>query len=132
MESTTLFLAQLWGPAILAIGLGVMVNKGHYTRIYREIQRESEQSFTRLLDLVCYKRVRTGDVDADAKLCHLFRVPCLSCRPRACVSVRVKEETGRSHSGPVRETYLVGPRDTSDPAAWRTEIGWPVFRVAQS
>ncbi|MGY2002639.1 MerR family transcriptional regulator [Blastococcus sp. SYSU DS1024] len=33
-------------------------------------------------------------------------------------------------AGPVRETYLVGPRDTADPSAWRTEIGWPVFRVA--
>jgi DNA-binding transcriptional MerR regulator len=32
-------------------------------------------------------------------------------------------------AGPVRETYLVGPRDTPDPATWRTEIGWPVFRV---
>lgn len=32
-------------------------------------------------------------------------------------------------AGPVRETYLVGPRDTPDPAAWRTEIGWPVFRL---
>ena len=32
-------------------------------------------------------------------------------------------------AGPVRETYLVGPRDTRDPSAWRTEIGWPVFRV---
>ena len=32
--------------------------------------------------------------------------------------------------GPVHETYLVGPRDTPDPAAWRTEIGWPVFRLA--
>jgi DNA-binding transcriptional MerR regulator len=31
--------------------------------------------------------------------------------------------------GPVRGTYLVGPRDTPEPAAWRTEIGWPVFRV---
>jgi DNA-binding transcriptional MerR regulator len=31
--------------------------------------------------------------------------------------------------GPVHETYLVGPRDTADPDAWRTEIGWPVFRV---
>ena len=29
--------------------------------------------------------------------------------------------------GPVHETYLVGPRDTADPSAWRTEIGWPVF-----
>lgn len=32
-------------------------------------------------------------------------------------------------AGPVRERYLVGPRDTDDPAAWRTEIGWPVFHV---
>ncbi|MGE2735584.1 MerR family transcriptional regulator [Mycolicibacterium vaccae] len=32
--------------------------------------------------------------------------------------------------GPIRETYLVGPRDTPDPQAWRTEIGWPVFPVA--
>lgn len=32
-------------------------------------------------------------------------------------------------AGPVRETYLIGPRDTADAAAWRTEIGWPVFRT---
>ncbi|WP_236794707.1 MerR family transcriptional regulator [Amycolatopsis sp. GM8] len=32
--------------------------------------------------------------------------------------------------GPVHETYLVGPRDNPDPAAWRTEIGWPVFRLS--
>jgi DNA-binding transcriptional MerR regulator len=31
--------------------------------------------------------------------------------------------------GQVRETYLVGPRDTPRPDAWRTEIGWPVFRL---
>lgn len=36
-----------------------------------------------------------------------------------------------SVAGPVRERYLVGPRDTSAPAAWRTEIGWPVFRMAR-
>jgi DNA-binding transcriptional MerR regulator len=33
--------------------------------------------------------------------------------------------------GPVRETYLVGPRDTPEATAWRTEIGWPVFRVGR-
>ncbi len=33
-------------------------------------------------------------------------------------------------AGPVREHYLVGPRDTAEPRAWRTEIGWPVFQVA--
>jgi hypothetical protein len=32
--------------------------------------------------------------------------------------------------GPVRETYLVGPRDNADPDSWLTEIGWPIFRVA--
>ncbi len=34
--------------------------------------------------------------------------------------------------GPIHEIYTVGPRDTPDPASWRTEIGWPVFRLAQS
>ncbi|GLY07611.1 MerR family transcriptional regulator [Actinoplanes sp. NBRC 101535] len=32
-------------------------------------------------------------------------------------------------AGPVHETYAVGPRDTAEPQAWRTEIGWPVFRL---
>ncbi|OBA63251.1 MerR family transcriptional regulator [Mycobacterium sp. 1100029.7] len=31
--------------------------------------------------------------------------------------------------GPIREYYLVGPQDTRDETAWRTEIGWPVFRT---
>lgn len=35
-----------------------------------------------------------------------------------------------SVAGPVREVYRVGPRDVDDPAQWRTEIGWPVFRVS--
>lgn len=34
--------------------------------------------------------------------------------------------------GPVYETYLTGPRDTAVPAEWRTEIGWPIFRLAPS
>lgn len=34
--------------------------------------------------------------------------------------------------GPVHETYLAGPRDDPDSATWRTEIGWPVFRLASS
>ncbi len=32
--------------------------------------------------------------------------------------------------GPIHETYLIGPRDTDEPSEWRTEIGWPIFRVA--
>ena len=33
--------------------------------------------------------------------------------------------------GPLRERYLVGPLDTSDESAWRTEIGWPIVKVAE-
>lgn len=32
--------------------------------------------------------------------------------------------------GPVHETYLVGPRDGAPADTWRTEIGWPIFRVS--
>jgi DNA-binding transcriptional MerR regulator len=32
--------------------------------------------------------------------------------------------------GPIHETYLVRPGDTNEPGEWRTEIGWPIFRVA--
>jgi DNA-binding transcriptional MerR regulator len=32
-------------------------------------------------------------------------------------------------NGPVHETYLAGPRDTGAPSQWRTEIGWPIFRL---
>ncbi|WP_244931139.1 MerR family transcriptional regulator [Nocardioides sp. W7] len=32
-------------------------------------------------------------------------------------------------AGPVQEVYLVGPGDDPDPAAWRTELAWPVFRT---
>jgi DNA-binding transcriptional MerR regulator len=32
--------------------------------------------------------------------------------------------------GPVHETYLVGPRDTPAESDWRTEIGWPIFRLS--
>ena len=31
--------------------------------------------------------------------------------------------------GPIHETYLLGPRDTSASGRWRTEIGWPIFRL---
>jgi DNA-binding transcriptional MerR regulator len=31
--------------------------------------------------------------------------------------------------GDLREYYLVGPQETSEESAWRTEIGWPVFQT---
>ena len=32
--------------------------------------------------------------------------------------------------GPIRERYLVGPFDTHDESAYRTEVGWPVFQLS--
>jgi effector-binding domain-containing protein len=34
-----------------------------------------------------------------------------------------------SVDGPLREYYLTDSQDTPDPARWRTEIGWPIFRA---
>jgi DNA-binding transcriptional MerR regulator len=32
-------------------------------------------------------------------------------------------------AGPIREFYPVGRQQTADAAAWRTEIGWPIFET---
>lgn len=33
--------------------------------------------------------------------------------------------------GPIREYYLSARHDTPDQSAWRTEIGWPIFRTSE-
>lgn len=40
MEMTT-FLSQLWGPVILAVGLGVFISRDYYVRLYRELEKET-------------------------------------------------------------------------------------------
>jgi DNA-binding transcriptional MerR regulator len=35
-------------------------------------------------------------------------------------------EHGSAGTGPIREIYLVSPPDTTDPAAFRTEVCWPI------
>ncbi len=37
----TLFLAQMWGPAMLAIGLGIFVSRKYYVRVYHELEKEA-------------------------------------------------------------------------------------------
>ncbi len=41
-------------------------------------------------------------------------------------------ENALAVGGPLRETYLAGPPNTDDATAWRTEIGWPIFRTTAS
>ena len=38
---TTVFLAQMWGPAILAVGLGIFVSRKYYIKIYRDLEKET-------------------------------------------------------------------------------------------
>lgn len=37
----TIFLSQMWGPAILAMGLGVFVSRKYYLRMYRELEKQT-------------------------------------------------------------------------------------------
>ena len=38
---TTIFLAQLWGPTILAVGIGVFVSRKYYVKIYRDLEKDA-------------------------------------------------------------------------------------------
>lgn len=35
----TLFLAKIWGPVILAMGLGIFVSRDYYIKIYQDIDK---------------------------------------------------------------------------------------------
>lgn len=37
---TTVFLAQLWGPVLLAVGFGIYSSRKYYLRIYRDLDKE--------------------------------------------------------------------------------------------
>lgn len=37
----TVFLAQIWGPIVLAVGIGMFVSRAHYARIYRNLENEA-------------------------------------------------------------------------------------------
>jgi uncharacterized membrane protein len=41
MEDTTLFLAQLIGPTMLAVGLGIFFSRNYYTKVYRNLENET-------------------------------------------------------------------------------------------
>ena len=44
--NTTLFLAQIYGPILLAVGLGIFVSRNYYRRIYKELERDTLAVFT--------------------------------------------------------------------------------------
>lgn len=38
---TALWLAQLWGPVMFAVGAGIFVSRGYYPKIYRDLEKEA-------------------------------------------------------------------------------------------
>jgi hypothetical protein len=41
MNSLTIFLAQLAGPTLLAVGLGIFFSRDYYARVYRDLEKET-------------------------------------------------------------------------------------------
>lgn len=39
--STTTFLAQMWGPTLLAVGIGIFLSRDYYIKIYRDLEKET-------------------------------------------------------------------------------------------
>ena len=37
---TTIFLAQIWGPVLLAIGVGMSIGRAQYLKVYKDIESE--------------------------------------------------------------------------------------------
>jgi hypothetical protein len=70
---------------------------------------------------------------------HISTAPvdfCAENRTSCCIDVTYAAlgtyvtEHAFAVAGPVHEIYRVGPRDTPDASAWRTEISWPIFETA--
>ncbi len=36
----TIYLAQIWGPILLAVGLGFFISRKYYVKLYKDIQNE--------------------------------------------------------------------------------------------
>lgn len=37
----TLFLAQIWGPVLLAVAIGIFGSRSYYLKIYRELEKDA-------------------------------------------------------------------------------------------
>ncbi len=42
----TLFFAQIWGPILVAVGLGVFVSRSYYVKIYRDLENDALAALT--------------------------------------------------------------------------------------
>lgn len=42
----TIFFAQIWGPVLLAVGLGIFLSRAYYVGIYRDLQKTAFTNLT--------------------------------------------------------------------------------------
>ncbi|HEU0081096.1 MAG TPA: hypothetical protein VFQ72_03680 [Candidatus Paceibacterota bacterium] len=38
---TTIFLARVWGPIILAVGIGIFASRSYYAKVYRDLEKDA-------------------------------------------------------------------------------------------
>lgn len=38
---TTVFIASIWGPILIAVGAGVFSSRSYYTKIYRDLEKDA-------------------------------------------------------------------------------------------
>lgn len=41
MNEVTMLLAQLWGPILVVLGIGILVSRSYYVRVYRGLENET-------------------------------------------------------------------------------------------
>ncbi len=37
----TIFLAQIWGPVLVALGIGILLSRNYYVKVYRHLENET-------------------------------------------------------------------------------------------
>lgn len=41
MNEITIFLAQMWGPILVVLGIGILMSRTYYQKIYRNLENET-------------------------------------------------------------------------------------------
>jgi DNA-binding transcriptional MerR regulator len=91
---------------------------------------------TAMVFVPCAPEVRptgrvAGAVVPGAELAMITHIGTLAEMDRAYGALATYvAEHALAVDGPIREYYVVGSHETADEQAWRTEIGWPIFRTA--
>lgn len=60
MEDLTMFLAGIWGPTLIILGIGIYLNRTYYARVYRNLENEPLALFMAALSAIALGIVHIG------------------------------------------------------------------------